>query len=257
MSHQSKYMLAAIMGLSALTYRNATDDIANVEGQSAAPDAAAPPPVTASEAANSLMISPNFDKFHDEKVFKFHFKKDDLGNKRPTVELSLKVPSVEGIVDILTKEGNEKELELLRDAINDYVEAQARAIVNEQEDISQENFPMEKVLWPYIANLPKAERRGGGISKETWEAFSKDYIDVMPGATGKTEEQVGRAASLFIDKFNKVKTNKKVLAVLKDQLGIYANNSAKAEEFAACIEFLSNKADNLLTADDSKLLEAL
>lgn len=213
--------------------------------------------MNAAQEAAIAAIKPNFDKFTDKKVFKFHFKKDELGNKRPTVELTLPIPSVEGIVDIITKEGNEKELELLLEAIENVITSQARTVVNSDETITQATFPMDSVLWGFIANMDKAERRGGGISKETWEAFCTDYVAVMPAVTGKTADQVGRAAAIFADKFTKVRSNKPVLTKLKDQLGIYVTNSTKAEDFTDCVEFLTDKADKLLAVDDSALADNL
>lgn len=202
-------------------------------------------------------ILPNFDKFHDDKTFKFHFKKDALGNKRPTVELTLPVPSVEGIASILTKENNKAELDLLREAIEEVIFNQARTIVNENKDISNATFPKESVLWAFIANMEKAERRGGGISQEVWDAFKDDYIAAMPALTGKTIEQVTKAALLLSAKLVNVKTNKPVIQVLKAQLAIYANGAAKAEEYQEVIEFLDTKADKLLAVDDSALLDNL
>ena len=67
----------------------------------------------------------NFDNKVDLKEFKFHYKKDELGNKRETTELRLPVPSVEGVVSILETGG--KGLELLLNVIADATAAQARA----------------------------------------------------------------------------------------------------------------------------------
>jgi len=205
-------------------------------------------------------ITPNFDKMHDKKAVKFFFKKvvdkeTKEEFKRPTVELELPVPSVEGIIEILQQGG--KALELLQDAVAEVVIGQARSIVNDREDISQSNFPLDKVLWEYIANLPKAERRGGGISKETWEAFSDDYVGVMPSVTGKSAEQVSNAAKILMNKFNLVKTNKPVLKLLKEQLAVYINSSPNAETYQECVEFLLNKADALLNMDEAALLANL
>lgn len=204
-------------------------------------------------------IVARFDNKVDTKEFKFSFKTDkETGFKRPTVELRLPVLSVEGIVDIL-ENGNErpKELELLLEVLADSVYNQARTIVNDNESISQENFPLDQVTWSFIANMPKAERRGGGISKETWEEFAKDYTEVMPGATGKKPEQVGLAAKLLTLKFAPVKTQKPVIQMLQSQLGIYVNVSQKVEEFAECIEFLNKKAETLLNMTDEDLLANL
>lgn len=206
------------------------------------------------------VITPNFDQYHDKKAVKYFFKKvvdkeTKEEFKRPTVELELAVPSVEGLVKIITEGG--KGLELLLDAASEVIISAARSIVNDKEDISQENFPFDRITWEYIANLPKAERRGGGISKETWEAFSDDYVAVMPSVTGKTAEQVSNASKILMNKFNLVKTNKPVLRLLKEQLAIYTNSSPNAETYQECIEFLVNKAEALLSMDEAQLLANL
>lgn len=191
--------------------------------------------------------------------FRFSFKTDkETQFKRPTVELRLPVLTVEGIVDILQNgEERPKELELLLDVIADAVYDQARSIVNDDEQITQENFPLDKVTWQFIANMPKAERRGGGIAKETWEEFAKDYVEVMPGATGKKAEAVALAAKLLIAKFAPIKTQKAVITMLEGQLGIYINSSPNAEQFADCVEFLKKKAEALLNMSEADLLANL
>ena len=205
-------------------------------------------------------ITANFNNQVDAKEFKFNFKKvrdenTGLETKRPSVELTLPVPSVEGIIAILETGG--KSLELLLESVTDVIASRAREIVNEKEDINQANFPFDQLAWEVIANLPKAERRGGGISKDTWEDFSKDYISVMPSVTGKTAEQVGNAAKILLNKFNAVKTNKPVLKMLKAQLGLYASNSPNAEMYVDCISFLMDKAEALINMDDATLLANL
>ena len=101
--------------------------------------------------------------------------------------------------------------------------------------------------------MPKAERRGGGIPKETWEDFSKDYITVMPGFTGKTVEQVTNASKILSGRFNAVKTNKPVIKLLKDQIGIYISQAPNAEQFSDVLNF-GRKADTLLKAEEVDVL---
>lgn len=223
----------------------------------------------AADAAKDTLhkaIAANFDNKVDVKDIKFHFKSvkvvDPTTNKetgdtlrRPTVEIAVPVPSVEGIIAILEMGG--KHLELLLEAVSDVVYARAREIVNSREDINQANFPMDELSWEKIALLPKAERRGGGIAKELWDEFSKDYIAVMPATTGKTAEQISNAAKILLNKFNAVKTNKPVLRLLKDQLGLYVTHSANAESFQDCVTFLVEKADALINIDDAALLANL
>jgi len=200
-------------------------------------------------------VQANFDKFNDSKEYKFHFKKDSLGNKRETVELNLPVPSVEGVIRILETGG--KQLDLLLAAVGDVIASQARSILNENEAMIASNFPLEQCSWEAIANMPEAEKRGRGIPKETWEEFAADYLSVMPGITGKTEEQITLAAKLLVNKFNSVKTNKPVVKKLKEQLAIYTTGSPNAEQFSDCIKFLDEKADALLAADEAAMLANL
>jgi hypothetical protein len=205
--------------------------------------------------AKPVQIIPNFDNKVDVKEFKFHFKKDELGNKRETLELKLPVPSVEGLVAILETGG--KQLEALLVAATDIVAAQARAILNENPSMTVATFPTEQCLWEFIANMPDAEKRGRGIAKEVWDDFAVDYIAVMPALTGKSEEQVSLAAKLFLNKFQSVKTNKPVLKKLQEQLTIYITGSPNAENYTDCVKFLSEKADALLVADEAAMLANL
>ena len=215
---------------------------------------------TAESAINPSIVA-NFDNTVDFISAKFFFKKVIVPEtkeeyKRPTVELEkVPVPSIEGIIKILEAGG--KQLELLQEAVQDVVISRARELVNEKEDITAENFPYASLSWEIIATLPKAERRGGGISKETWEEFAKDYIAVMPAITGKDAEKIGNAAKLLLNKFNAIKTNKQVIGYLRDQLALYLNGSPSAETYKDCVEFLDSKAEVLLAADEATLLANL
>jgi hypothetical protein len=216
------------------------------------------------QAQETKAVAANFDNTVDKVATKFNFRKIvtkdevtglEVETKRPSVELELPLLSVEGIVKEFEAGG--KRLELIVEAIREVQIQRAREIVSEREDINAENFPYDQLNWEVIANLPKAERRGGGIAKEQWEEFGKDYIAVMPGATGKSLEQVTNASKILLNKFQQIKTNKVVLQLLKDQLAIYAANAPKAEEFSDCISFLADKADTFLKMDDAALLANL
>lgn len=209
----------------------------------------------AGAVSGATKIHANYNNLVSKKEMKFSFKKNALGDKRATVVLELAVPSVEGIVSIIESGG--KGLDLLLETVSDVIAGQARGYVNEKEDINQENFPHDKILWDAIANQPKAERRGAGIAKEAWEAFAADYINVMPGAAGKSAEQVANAAKLFVNKFNLIRTDKGIIGKLKIQLGIYVEHSPNVEEHTEVVEYLLNKAETLLAADNAALLDNL
>jgi hypothetical protein len=190
------------------------------------------------------------------RSFKFHFKKDDLGVKRPTIDLVLRVITLEGLIAAL---GDPKQAEYVLDVLSNEIYKAARSQVgddtkpvNKQEELDDSKLTIEA-----LANMPKAERTGGGISKELWEAFSKDYIATMPAVTGKTADQVSNAAKLMLAKFQPVKTQKKVLTFLKDQLNLWFTSTQNAEDFTECFEFLDEKAKTLLAADEASLLANL
>jgi hypothetical protein len=192
-------------------------------------------------------IALNADKTVDLKDFKFRFKKDKMGNQRKTVELKLPVPSLEGIVSIL-ESGSQAAQQLLLDVVYDCVRDVAGTIVGDSESITQENFPLDKITWEAIATQPRAERTK--IAQEVWDAFAADYLDVMPAVTGKNNEQLSAAVSVYVKKFTLVKTNKEVLSMLKTQLGLYMEHSKKAEEFTEILDLLLGKVDTYLKSDD-------
>ena len=205
-------------------------------------------------------VQANFDNTVDTVSVKFNFRKvkdeaTGLETKRPSIELPLKLLTVEGIVQVFQAGG--KQLDLLVEAVRDVQLSRAREIVNEKEDITADNFPYDALNWEAIANLPKAERRGGGIDKETWAEFAKDYIAVMPGVTGKTVEQVTNASKILLNRLQAVKNSKPHLKLLKEQLAVYANSSPNAEQFADCVSFLVEKAETFLSMDDAALLANL
>lgn len=195
----------------------------------------------------------NFDNTVDNKDFSFRFRKDKLGNKRQTVDLKLPVPSVEGIIAILQAGG--KQLELLQDAVYDTIRAQAQELVSENESIKQDNFPMDKISWSFIANMPKEDRRSSAIAQELWEGFVKDYIDVMPALTNKTVEAVTNATVVYVKKFVIIKSDKASLGKLKEQLAIYTETK-NAEQFAEILELLVRRCDSYLQANDVEALVA-
>lgn len=201
-------------------------------------------------------FNPNID--YNDVVFRFRKVKDEatgVESKRPNLELKIPVLSVEGIIGVLKTGG--KGLDLLREAVADVITSRARELVSENENVTAESFPFAELSWETIANLPKTERRGAGIAEEQWKAFAADYVAVMPQFTGKTVEQVTNAAKIFLNKFNQVKTNKKVIQKLQDQLGIYVESAPNAEQYTDCVEFLSGKATKLLNVSDEELLQNL
>jgi len=202
----------------------------------------------------------NYDAAVDTKQVQFNFKKSTdkttgIETVRNAVQLAMPYPSIEGIVAILEAGG--KQLELLQEAIEKVINDAARELLYEDVTLTAGTFPVAKVSWDAISQQPKAQRRGGGIPKETWEGFAQDYVDVMPSVTGKTIEQIANAAKILMGKLAQVKTNEPVLQLLVGQLAVYADNSPNVAEFQECIEFLLTKAETFLNVSDEELLANL
>jgi hypothetical protein len=196
--------------------------------------------------------------------FKYRFKKDDLGVQRPGVSLMVPTLTLKMISQIAlgtTKVKDEKtgveydaptkEALLIKEAVDAIYQEQIRGIVNEKEDVSQANFPMDKATWEYIANMEPKDRRGAGIPKEQWEAFAADYCKVMPAITGKSDDATSGAAQVLVRKFRDAAGNLPVVQKLLTYLAMYAEApGSKAEEFVDIIEFLSKKGKDMLDAKD-------
>lgn len=213
---------------------------------------------------SELQIAPSFDNTVDMEKVTLTFRTDKLGNKRPPVDFQIPRPSVEGIVAILNNadtEQGKKELKLLLDSILDTQKSVLRSMVNDMieagQKVTADAIDASKLLWSAIAAIPEKERAGSSISKEDWEAFVVDYVEVMPAATGKSQERVAMAASLFAKKLLSVKTNLEILGVLSTQLDIWFEASKNQEQFAEIYTFLRNRLDGYLKPEAVITADAL
>lgn len=187
---------------------------------------------------------------------KFHFKEDKLGKKRATIELSLPFLTIDGVVEGLS---DDKQRDYILTVLNDAVYVAARQQVGDEEKPvnTQEELDISKLSLEFLANQPAAERRGGGIAKETWEEFGKDYLEIMPAVTGKNLEQIGNAVKIFTARMQPVKTQKAILSYLQEQIALWATHTKKLEDFQEVYEFVDNKIKTLLAADETALLANL
>ena len=183
-----------------------------------------------------------------EVNFSYKTRKDQatgMEEKRPTEVLAINFPAVADLV----KETSEKGLALIQEAVEAIMIGRARELL---ENCSSANFPYDQLDWEVIANLPPAQRRGGGISKEQWDAFLADYCTVMPGITGKSQDQIDNASAILGKRLSTVKNSKDHLAFFEKQLGMYITGAPNAAEYTDVLEFLTSKVDEYksLTADD-------
>jgi len=176
--------------------------------------------------------------------------------KRDSIKIHFPVPAWESVIDMIANgvapDANEvakNNLQLLQDAMFNILFAQASEIAKENSDLNSANFPLSELDWEKIANAPEAERKSRGISKEEWADFAEDYLSVMPAITGKDPVRIERAVAQFIVKFQPIKSDKKSVAVLRDQLAVYAETAPNAANHYKVIEFLLKKAEALLSAE--------
>jgi hypothetical protein len=189
------------------------------------------------------------DNTHTLQEFKFRFKKDKLGNQRPTVVIQAPVPTADGIVKMLT-DGDQKQFSLVQEACYSIVRDVLGGFVAE-DNFDPAAFDISKLFWQNIANMPKEDRRSSTIPEELWTGFVADYCAVMPAVSGKTADQVKNATEVFVKKMVPVKTNKKLTEKLKEQLALYSAQPS-AEAYSDILELLIKRCDTYLAADDMK-----
>lgn len=194
-----------------------------------------------------------------EASINFRTVKDkDTGTetKRESIKLHIPVPAWEEVIAMIeagtaqeATETAKNNLQLLSDAMFAVTYEQAVSLAKENTSLTSANFPFEELDWEKIANAPEAERKSRGISKEEWADFADDYMASMPAITGKEEDRVKRAVAVFILKFAPIKSDKKSISVLRDQLVVYAEQAPNASNYFKVIEFLLKKADALVEAE--------
>lgn len=184
---------------------------------------------------------------------------DELGKvltKRPSIKLAIPMPTFDGLLEALSDPKMQQYiLEILEETVVNAARVQVGDDLTPVND--QDHLDISKLTLSFLAAQPRSERRGGGIAKEVWDAFGKDYVEVMPAVSGKTAEQIGNAVKILMQKFQPAKSQKPVIAYLREQLAVWYENTRQQEEFAECYEFLDEKAKTLLAADETALLASL
>lgn len=184
------------------------------------------------------------------------------GVKRNTVTLILPEVSLKSALD----SADPKSIPFLQELIDTAVYDRVREILADNVDIFgnvledgsiETNFPLDELAWEKIINVPAAERKGRGIPKEVWEDFFKDFEAVCNMHSGKTEQQVKNTTALFKAKFAPQKFNKPLLQkMLTEYLTVYAENTARLEDFSDCVEFMSKKLEEFLALDAEAVADA-
>ena len=205
------------------------------------------------------------------KEFSFHFRTEKIrnesgeaigeGKKMPTFKAILPVPDATQLLDFIASGG--KELEFLNDVIYDAIQDAARAQINEYrennpnaEALTADVLDLSKLTFTAIANMPKESRAKPEIPEELFNTFFEDYKNVMVAA-GKEPTRVAKHIVMFKSHFRTCKFDKAALGILKDNLNVWAAKTENMEDNKDVFEFLVNRADKYLKAEERNLVAAL
>lgn len=205
------------------------------------------------------------------REFKFSFKKQKITNelgeevRRPPVTLSIPIPTFTGLLSAL--DNDPKVVQYILDLVETAVKSAAGDQVSDEEKPvnSQEQLDVSKLTLEYIANLPKSERTGGGIAKETWEEFEKDYIETMvpiravstAGGIQEATNRVAKAAKILAGRYNLVRSDKQAIKFLREQLAVWIGATKNQDDYAEVYQYLDGRANELLTKDNVSQLASL
>ena len=202
-----------------------------------------PPPKPAEPVADvaALLNAGGKMMYRNETVLMNFRKNRETGERRPSFWVTVPVPTFDEVVAKISQEDpvqRGKYQNYILDLITEQVVNATRAQVGDEDNPvdSQEKLKTDQLTWEFLVNQPPSVRRGNGISKETWEAFGQDYLETMPGLTGKTKERIGNQVKLLVAKFAPCRTQKKVIKKLLEELEVYVGGAPSAEEYIDVIE---------------------
>lgn len=203
--------------------------------------------------------------------FKGYTQKDENGNPvldekgkpvkvpaRPPFKIYLPVPTEEGLVQALA---DDKQRAYIMNLLKDDIVKAAKIQVDGTDEVPgikvQSELDPTKLTLEFLANQPVSDRRGAGISSETWDDFFSDYVDIMPAATNRPVEKVRNAGKMFLNRLQNVKGDKESLKFLEVELHTWARTTKRMQEFGEIYEFLQEKAKTFLNMSPEASLSRL
>lgn len=212
------------------------------------------------------------------KAQMFHFRKekvrDEAGNeiadevfKHPSVKIPMPIVTREEMLAIFsapsTGEGNRaSEQSFILSLVDDALYSQARDQINQfREDnpkatVTANVIDYSKLSVNALANMPASER-GNKLDEEDMKAFIVDYVSVMPQASGKDANKIKAQANILDKGLRTVKTDKKVLAVMKDLLTLWAANTPNLDEHQKVYDALNGRIDKWVKAEPKNVLQSI
>ena len=185
----------------------------------------------------------------------YHFRENkDTGVKRESVVVE-NYP-LYGAEDIITalNDDDERIVAFVTDAVNALVNTAARKQVDDNEAITE--LDTDALTFEKLAYMPKAQR-GYGITKEQWDEFRTDYVTTMVTVFGKGQDQAEKAASIIAAKFTPVKGRNDIIEILSGFVNEWFGATENASKLSNVYEYLTDRADQLLTEDKQDLADFL
>jgi len=203
---------------------------------------------------------------------KFNFRSDSIRDesgrvigkttKHPSVTVNIPALTADDLLTILEAGG--LQLELLLASANAVIYQASRDVVNDAIEAKKEvnqallDAAAPELTWAKLAVRTPAERKVAGISKDTWEAFSNDYQEVMRLVlVDKSPESIALGASHLVKKFNGCRYQKDVIATLRNYLAAWYANTSEKDDFEEVYNALDSRAELLLNAEDTGRLASM
>lgn len=219
---------------------------------------------------NAPAVDPSAPVVANGKQVKFFFKTETLrdeegneigkGRKHPDVEAILPMPTVEQVLQELSQEGPVRKL--IMDALEEQVTLAARMQINDWRDKNPEGtftatlFDLSKLDLRTIALTPKKDRGGWAPSEQDIKDFVEDYKHVMVHVVGYDAKKVGTHCKNFEKGLTKIRTEKPILAKVKELLTMWASRSEQVEENQQIYDWYVARIDKWLKAEEKNTADA-
>lgn len=241
----------------------AAEDQTSTGGTAVTSDAAAATPTTAVVNGTELAYFFKTPVLKDEEG-----KEIGKGTKHPDVKVVVPMPTIEDVINYLASPDGTKEAkvrDLVMDQIKDAIFLAGRKQINEWfeanpgKNFTATDMDLNKLSLQAIAEMPKGQRGAWAPSDEDFKDFNESYTNILVHKTQYDPKKTKTHTDHWKQGMVKVKTNKPVLAKLKDFLTLYAANvePEDLEENKQTYEWLVARADRYLKAEEKNFLEAL
>lgn len=237
----------------------------NPEGSSGTSTAAAPAPTPAPVVIPEGMKGQMFH-FRKEKVKVGEGEEIEV-YKHPSIIVPLPIPTVDQLKEIFnapTTGDNNRSVEqkYILDLVFDGFYSQVREQINATREegsktaFSVDNVDYSKLSILALASMPASER-GSKVTDEDMAEFIKDYVSIMPAASGKDISKIKAQAGILEKGLRTVRTDKQVLDIMSKLLTLWAGTTANMEEHQEVYEMLTGRIKKWLATEPKNVLDSI